>query len=154
MVFWLVTLCQGSLLTKKSETWIQIQRYVEMMPFLPFGNPWGYRFQAAFGNSIQGTKEVDKWAGFLYLWKQILSDFLHQCFDLDAKALYSCICMYMYVCIHQADIKSLNSAKSLNNPIPVHVHLVVKGTRCLGLVELVFEKCLNPFVTKCIWLDR
>ena len=44
--------------------------------------------------------------------------------------------------LHQADIKSLNSAKSLNNPIPVHVHvyLVVKGTRCLGLVELVFKK--------------
>ena len=37
-----------SLRTKKSETWIQIQRYVEMMPFLLFGNPWGYRFQGRF----------------------------------------------------------------------------------------------------------
>ena len=46
--------------TKKSETWIQIQKYVEMMPFLPFGNPWGYRFQGAFGNSIQSTREVDQ----------------------------------------------------------------------------------------------
>ena len=81
-----------SLLKKKSETWIQIQRYGEMMPFLPFGNPWGYRFQGAFGNCIQSTREVDQYYGFLYLWKQILSDFLHQ-----------------------ADIKSLNSAKSLNN---------------------------------------
>ena len=36
-----------SLLTKKSETWLQIQRYVEMMPFLTFGNPWGYRLQGA-----------------------------------------------------------------------------------------------------------
>ena len=52
-----------SLLTKKSETWIQIQRYVEMLAFLLFGNPWGYRFQGAFGNSIQSTREVDKWAG-------------------------------------------------------------------------------------------
>ena len=54
-----------SLLTKKSETWIQIQRYVEMLAFLLFGNPWGYRFQGAFGNSIQSTREVDQWAGFL-----------------------------------------------------------------------------------------
>ena len=57
-----------SLLLKKSETWIQIQRYTEMMPFLPFGNPWGYRFQGAFGNSIQSTREVDKSAAFLYSW--------------------------------------------------------------------------------------
>ena len=65
-----------------------------MMPFLPFGNPWGYRFQGAFGNSIQSTREVDQRAVFLYLWKHILSDF-------------------------QADIVSLNSAKRLNNLIPV-----------------------------------
>ena len=67
-----------------------------MMHFLPFGNPWGYRFQGAFGNSIQSTREVDQRAGSLYLWGKILSDFLHQ-----------------------ADTKSLNSAKSLNNLIPV-----------------------------------
>ena len=43
-------LTQGweSLPTKKSETWIQIQGYVEMMPFLLFGNPWGYRFLRSF----------------------------------------------------------------------------------------------------------
>ena len=84
-----------SFLTKKSETWIQIQRHVEMMPFLPFGNPWGYRFQGAFGNSIQSSREVEQWAGFFYLWEKTLSDFLHQ-----------------------ADIKNYNSAKSLNNLIP------------------------------------
>ena len=70
--------------------------YVEMLAFLPHDNPWGYRFQGAFGNSVQSTREVDKWAGFLYLWKKILPDFLHQ-----------------------ADIKSLNSAESLNNLIHV-----------------------------------
>ena len=59
-----------SLRTKKSETLGQVQRYVEMMQFLPFGNPLGYRFQGAFGNSIQSTREVDQWAGFLYLWEQ------------------------------------------------------------------------------------
>ena len=67
-----------------------------MISYLPFGNPWGYRFHGAFGNGIQSTTEVDQLAGFLYLWTQILSDF-----------------------IHQADIKSLNSAKSRNNLIPV-----------------------------------
>ena len=46
--------------TKISETWIQIERYVEMMVLLPFGNPWGYRFRRAFGNSIQITREVDQ----------------------------------------------------------------------------------------------
>ena len=56
---------------------------------------WSNRFQGAFGNSIQSTREVDQWARFLCLWTKILSDFLHQ-----------------------TDIKSLNSGKSLNNLIP------------------------------------
>ena len=30
----------------------------------------------------------------------------------------------------------------------------VKGTRCLGSVELVFEKHLKLVVMKCKWLDR
>ena len=80
---------------EKSESWTQIQRFAQMVVFLPFGiNPWGYRFQGAFGNSIQSTRKVDQYAGFLLWWKK-MSDFLHH-----------------------GDIKSLNSAKSLNNLIP------------------------------------
>ena len=30
----------------------------------------------------------------------------------------------------------------------------IKGTRCLGSDELVYEKRLKPFVMKCIWLER
>ena len=30
----------------------------------------------------------------------------------------------------------------------------IKGTRCLGSVKLVFEKRLQPFVMKCIWVER
>ena len=46
------------------------------------------------------------------------------------------------------------------NLIQMCVHILrvnglsLKGTRCLGSVELVFENRLKPFVTKCIWLDR
>ena len=28
---------------------------------------WSYRFQGAFGDSIQSTREVDQWARFIYL---------------------------------------------------------------------------------------
>ena len=66
-----------------------------MMQFLSFGNPWGYRFQGAFGNSIQSTREVDKMSRISLLVEQILSDILQQ-----------------------ANINSLNSAKRLNNFIP------------------------------------
>ena len=31
--------------------------------------------------------------------------------------------------------------------------LIIKGTRCLGLVELVHEKHLKPFVMKSIWVE-
>ena len=33
-------------------------------------------------------------------------------------------------------------------------HLVIKGTRCLGSDELVFEKRLKPFVMKCIMVRK
>ena len=33
-------------------------------------------------------------------------------------------------------------------------HINIKGTRCLGSDELVYEKRLKPFVMKCIWLER
>ena len=44
MLIYYVAGGESHILTKQSETLIQIQRYVEMMPFLLFGNPWGYRF--------------------------------------------------------------------------------------------------------------
>ena len=72
-----------------------------MMPFLPFGNPCGYRFQGAFGNSIQ----MSRISLFIFGYK-ILSDFLHQ-----------------------ADIKSLNSAKYLNNLIPVSNPISIENSR-------------------------
>ena len=31
---------------------------------------------------------------------------------------------------------------------------LLKGTRCLDSVQLVFKKRLEPFVIKCKWLDR
>ena len=34
------------------------------------------------------------------------------------------------------------------------MNMNIKGTHCLGSVELVFEKCLEPFVMKCIWLEK
>ena len=71
-----------------------------MMAFLPFGNPWGYRLQGAFGNSIQSTREVEPMCRISLLVKKILSDFLHQ-----------------------AGINSLNSAKSLNNLIPAKLNM-------------------------------
>ena len=37
---------------------------------------------------------------------------------------------------------------------PLHIMHPLKGTRCLGLDELVYEKCLKLFVIKCIWLER
>ena len=64
-----------SLLMKKSETWIQIQRYVEMMPFLPFGNPWGYRFQRAFANSIQSTREVHQMSSISFFVENNIARF-------------------------------------------------------------------------------
>ena len=51
---------------------MQIQRYVEMMPFLQFGNPWGYRFQGVFGDSIQSTREVDNKQDFFFFVKNIV----------------------------------------------------------------------------------
>ena len=51
-----------------------------------------------------------------------------------------------------------STVKQQTNFIEVYVGfnilVMVKGTRCLGSVELVFEKCLKPFVMKCIWLER
>ena len=85
-----------SLLTKKSETWIQIQRYVEMMPFVLFGNPWGYRFPCS-GKQYQKHKRS---------WPMSrISLFVEKNIDWF---------------LNQADIKSLNSAKSMNNLIRAH----------------------------------
>ena len=40
-----------------------------------------------------------------------------------------------------------------NNPGP-NLMAMLKGTRCLGSDELVYENRLKPFVMKCIWLER
>ena len=71
-------------------------------------------------DSIQSTREIDQWAGFHYLCKKILSDFLHQ-----------------------ADIKSLNSAKSLNNLIPESHKLSFPTWQRLLIWVFPFD-CVQP----------
>ena len=60
-----------------------------------YGNTWSYRFHWAFRNSVLSTREVDQKAGFCYIIEKVTAEFLHQ-----------------------ADLKSLNSDKSLTNLIP------------------------------------
>ena len=56
-----------------------IQRYVEMISFLPFGNPWGYINSKEFlETASKALEKKTKLAEFLYVCKKILSDFLHK----------------------------------------------------------------------------
>ena len=49
-----------------------------------------------------------------------------------------------------------STVKQQTNFIEVYIGfnilVMVKGTRCLESVELVFKKCLKPFTMKCIGL--
>ena len=64
-----------------------------MMAFARCGKPLGFRFHRAFKGSVLSTKEVDQKAGFLYRSKKIMAD-----------------------CLHQADLKSLNSESEMSHP--------------------------------------